>query len=110
MSEESAKAFLKKVGEDKELQEKVKGADSEKKFLAVANESGFDFTVQEWDRVINEELSDNDLAAATGGGDHDKDLIHIHKRSVRSLYFGTDTHESDRWHTEHSDGHHHSDD
>jgi predicted ribosomally synthesized peptide with nif11-like leader len=35
MSVESAKAFLKKAGEDKDLQEKVKGADSEEKFFAV---------------------------------------------------------------------------
>ena len=39
MSEEDAKAFLKKLGEDKELQEKLKGADSEEKFLV---ESGRD--------------------------------------------------------------------
>ena len=48
MSEEDAKAFLKKVGEDKELQEKLKGADSEEKFLAVAKAAGFDFTKEEW--------------------------------------------------------------
>ena len=52
MSEEDAKAFLKKVGEDKELQEKLKGADSEEKFLAVAKAAGFDFTKEEWLSVV----------------------------------------------------------
>jgi predicted ribosomally synthesized peptide with nif11-like leader len=48
MSEEEAKAFLKKAGEDKELQEKLKGVDSEEKFFAVVKAAGFDFTKEEW--------------------------------------------------------------
>ncbi|MDP6959885.1 MAG: Nif11-like leader peptide family natural product precursor [Planctomycetota bacterium] len=71
MSEEDAKAFLKKVGEDKELQEKLKGADSEEKFLAVAKAAGFDFTKEEWLAVIPKpkdgELTDADLGAVAGG-------------------------------------------
>ena len=54
MSEEDAKAFLKKVGEDKELQEKLKGADSEEKFFAVVKAAGFDFTKEEWLSVVND--------------------------------------------------------
>ena len=72
MSEEDAKAFLKKLGEDKELQEKLKGADSEEKFLAVAKAAGFDFTKEEWLSVVpkkNEgELTGEDLDAVAGGG------------------------------------------
>ena len=54
MSEENwqVKAFLYKLGEDKELQEKIKGADSDEKFFAVAKSSGFDFTKEEWLAVI----------------------------------------------------------
>ena len=44
MSEEEAKSFLKKVEEDKDLQEKLKRADSPEKFIAVAAEDGFNFT------------------------------------------------------------------
>ena len=73
MSEEDAKAFLKKVGEDKELQEKIKGSNSEEKFFAVVKAAGFDFTKEEWLSVVpkkkdGEELSDNDLEGAAGGG------------------------------------------
>ena len=71
MSEEDAKAFLKKVGEDKELQEKIKGADSEEKFYAVAKEAGFDFTKDEWLAVVPKpkdgELSEDELSEASGG-------------------------------------------
>ena len=71
MSEEDAKAFLKKVGEDKELQEKIKGADSEEKFFAVAKTAGFDFTKEEWLAVVPKpkegELTDSDLGEVAGG-------------------------------------------
>ena len=72
MSEESAKAFLKKVGEDKALGEQLKGADSEEKFLAVAKGAGFDFTKEEWVKVASSPegsgaLSESDLANAAGG-------------------------------------------
>ena len=72
MSEEDAKAFLKKVGEDKELQEKIKGADSEEKFFAVAKTAGFDFTKEEWLSVVPKKkeggLTDTDLGEVAGGG------------------------------------------
>lgn len=74
MSEEDAKAFLKKLGEDKELQEKLKGAFSDGSFLTVAKEHGFDFTKEEWIAVIpkpkESELSEEDLGAVAGGGIH----------------------------------------
>jgi len=71
MSEEDAKAFLKKVGEDKDFQEKVKGIDSEEKLFAVAKAAGFDFTKEEWLAGIPKpkdgELTDADLGAVAGG-------------------------------------------
>ena len=71
MSEEDAKAFLKKVGEDKEFQEKLKGVDSEEKFFAVVKAAGFDFTKEEWLAVVPKakdgELSDDDVGAVAGG-------------------------------------------
>ncbi len=71
MSEEEAKTFLKKVGEDKELQEKLKGVDSEEKLFAVAKEAGFDFTKKEWraisPRKADVELTDDDLGEVAGG-------------------------------------------
>ncbi len=82
MSEEDAKAFLKKVGEDKELQGKLKGADSEEKFFALAKASGFDFTKDEWLSVVpkekDSELSDTDLAQAAGGDTEWIDYLAVH--------------------------------
>ena len=72
MSEEEAKAFLKKVGEDKKLQEKIKGADSEEKFFVVVKAAGFNFTKEEWLSVVpkatdGETLSDSELREVAGG-------------------------------------------
>ena len=70
MSEEDAKAFLKKLGEDKELQEKTKASDSIEKFLAVAKGDGFDFTKEECISLLQPgegELPDNDLQDDAGG-------------------------------------------
>jgi predicted ribosomally synthesized peptide with nif11-like leader len=71
MSEDEAKAFLKKVGEDKELQEKLKGVDSEEKFFAVAKAAGFDFTKEEWLTVAPKQAEDplreEDLGEVAGG-------------------------------------------
>ena len=75
MSEESAKAFLKKAGEDKEFQEKIMGTDSEEKLFAVAKGNGFHFTKEEWLAVVPKNsrgtLTDSDLEQATGGNDED---------------------------------------
>ncbi|MDP6959170.1 MAG: Nif11-like leader peptide family natural product precursor [Planctomycetota bacterium] len=71
MSEESAKAFMEKAMEDNDLQEKLKGVDSEEKFFAVTKAAGFDFTKEEWLAVIPKkvegELADADLEEAAGG-------------------------------------------
>jgi predicted ribosomally synthesized peptide with nif11-like leader len=71
MSEEDVQAFLKKGGEDKELQEKIKGADSEEKFFAAVKAAGFDFTKEEWLAVVpkakERDISDDDLGAVAGG-------------------------------------------
>lgn len=72
MSEEVAKAFLKGMSEDKELQEKIKGADSEEKFFTLAKAAGFDFIKEEWLPVVPKPkdvgLSDDSLAEVSGGG------------------------------------------
>ena len=71
MSEEDAKAFLKKVGEDKELQEKIKGVDSQEDFFWVAKTSGFDFTKEELIQATppsRRALSEEELSEVSGGG------------------------------------------
>ena len=74
MSLESAKDFIEKAQEDRELQEQVKDANSEEKFFAVVKEAGFDFTKEEWLAVVPKEsegeLSEADLEQAAGGYDH----------------------------------------
>ncbi len=71
MSEDEAKAFIERVQKDKELQEKLKSADSEEKFFAVAKEAGLDFTKEEWLSVAPKkaggELSEQQLETASGG-------------------------------------------
>ncbi len=68
MSEESAKAFLAKINEDKNLQEQLKDVDSEEKFFALVKSAGFDFTKEEWLNTKTGFLTDADLATIAGGG------------------------------------------
>ena len=89
MSEESAKAFLKMLGEDKELQEKVKGVDSEEEFFAVVKEVGLDFTKEEWlevdPRFSEGQLTDKDLVQVYGGGTEAASGCHWENVNVRVL-------------------------
>jgi len=81
MSVESAKSFLKKIAADKELQEKLKGVDSEEKFFTAAKEAAFDFTKEEWLAVApiisDRDLSDGELGNVSAArGNHDGESRH----------------------------------
>jgi len=62
MSLEQLKAFLAKVNEDSNLQEKLKGAKSPEDVVSIAKEHGHDFALEH----INQ-LTDNELEGVSGG-------------------------------------------
>ena len=62
MSLEQLKAFLAKVKEDSNLQEKLKAAKSTEDAVAIAKEHGHDFTA---DKIT--ELSEEELEGVAGG-------------------------------------------
>ena len=69
MSEESAKAFLKKWYQG-ELEQIIRSTDTEEQFFAVVKASGFDFTTEEWIKVATpsrRELSEEELGEVSGG-------------------------------------------
>ena len=67
MSEEQLKAFLEKVKGDTSLQEKLKAAASPEAALQIAKAAGFAITTEDI-QSAPEELSDEDLEGAAGGG------------------------------------------
>ena len=75
MSEEDVKAFFVKLGGDKELQEKVKAADTEEKIFAIAKASGHNFSKNEYDAFIaahppqhpEGELTESEMSEVSGG-------------------------------------------
>ena len=69
MSLESAKAFLKKVGEDEEFKKLLEKAENDDERQKIVREAGFDFTKEELKEVISGsgELSDKDLEKVAGG-------------------------------------------
>ena len=67
MSEEQLKAFLEKVKGDTSLQEKLKAAASPEAALQIAKDAGFAITAEDI-QSAPEELSDEDLEGAAGGG------------------------------------------
>jgi predicted ribosomally synthesized peptide with nif11-like leader len=69
MSVEAAKGFLEKLGEDKEFAEKLNAIQNDEGRLALAKESGFDFTNEELKLCVAStgELSDDDLEKVAGG-------------------------------------------
>ena len=68
MSKENAKAFVQAVLDDKELREKTANMKPEEA-VPLAKEMGYDFTLEEFTDVMNEdrELSPDELEAAAGG-------------------------------------------
>ena len=67
MSEEQLNAFLEKVKGDTSLQEKLKAAASPEAALQIAKAAGFAITAEDI-QSAPEELSDEDLEGAAGGG------------------------------------------
>ena len=72
MSEEQLKAFLEAVKADVGLEEKLKGAADLDACVALAKEAGFDVSKADWlkyqsERILELELSDEELEGVTGG-------------------------------------------
>ena len=72
MSLESAKSFMGKIQNDKELQGRFEGVKSEEQFFDACKECGFDFSIEEWNQAKSEgraaELTEADLSSVAGGG------------------------------------------
>lgn len=72
MSVENAKAFIEKLKSDETLRDQIAQAGSDEERLQMATEAGFEFTVEEYNQMVNargdEELSDEDLESVAGGG------------------------------------------
>ena len=63
MTLEQLKAFLEKVKEDSNLQEKLKAAKSNDDVVSIAKEHGHEFTAEKFSQ-----LSEQDLEGVAGGG------------------------------------------
>ena len=86
MSIQDAKACMKKLFSDVSFAEKFGQIKSEEEFFGLVKDAGFDFTMEEWERVrdgvevqarayakennieISDELTDEQLEAVAGGG------------------------------------------
>ena len=66
MSEEQLKAFLEKVQDDTNLQEKLKAAADSDEVIAIAKEVGFLFSADELTKAQSE-LAEDELESASGG-------------------------------------------
>ena len=79
MSIENAKAFYQRMTKDLEFIEPFKSASTQEELQQLIQDSGYDFTVEEWQAVVGEiqtavsdeelqdELQDEQLAAIAGG-------------------------------------------
>ena len=67
MSKEQLKAFLERVKGDTSLQEILKSAEDEEAVVAIANSAGFGISADDLKRLMVE-ITDDDLAGASGGG------------------------------------------
>ena len=86
MSKENAKAFVQAVLDDKELREKTANMKPEEA-VPLGKEMGFDFTLEEFTDVMNEdkELSPEELEAAAGGLNKVFDAMDNSRRSLDEL-------------------------
>jgi len=66
MSEEQLKAFQEAVKADAVLQEKLKAADAEA-VVVIAQEAGFNISVEDLDVQSSHDLSDEELEGVAGG-------------------------------------------
>ena len=67
MTQENATRLFQAVKQDQALQQKLKATDDPQAFIKIAQERGYDFTVEELDSEINK-LSEEDLAAIVNPG------------------------------------------
>ena len=68
MSEEQLSALIAKLNEDSALQEKLKGAADLDAAVAMARESGFDVSKDDWLRhQTTQKLSDDEVDGIAGG-------------------------------------------
>jgi predicted ribosomally synthesized peptide with nif11-like leader len=67
MTQQNATRLFQAVKEDQALQQKLKATDDPQAFIKIAQERGYDFTVEELDSEINK-LSEEDLAAIVNPG------------------------------------------
>ncbi|MBC6431488.1 Nif11-like leader peptide family natural product precursor [Nostoc sp. HG1] len=67
MTQENATRLFQAVKEDQALQQKLKATDDPQAFIKIAQERGYDFTVEELDSEIDK-LSEEDLAAIVNPG------------------------------------------
>jgi predicted ribosomally synthesized peptide with nif11-like leader len=75
MSIESATAFYQKVISDESFQERYRNVASEEEFKELVLTAGYDFTLEEWQKVIerespqpsDDELSEAELTEVSGG-------------------------------------------
>ena len=80
MSDQQLKAFLEAVQEDSSLQEKLKAAADANTVVAIAKTAGFVISVEEINfeelqKGLNQEISDEELAAVVGGGGFDVNYV-----------------------------------
>jgi len=66
MSEEQLKAFQEAVKADAVLQEKLKAADAEA-VVVIAQEAGFNISVEDLEVQVSEDLSEEELEGVAGG-------------------------------------------
>lgn len=75
MSKEQIQSFLEEVKANPDLRQKLNAIKADKlSAIKAANDSGYDFTADEWDDFLNAQmeaqnvkLSDDELASASGG-------------------------------------------
>ena len=85
MSEDQLSAFLSKVKDSAELQERLAGACVAEEIISIANQSGFPLTKEDWHSCIDSvvsDLGDDELESLAGGTNCDC------KRSRRTLGVG----------------------
>lgn len=80
MSKKTIEEFVEELKVNRELQQKLSkiNTSDEASFIKILNEAGYDFTMDEWDKYVNqksklmnEKLSDDELNQISGG------LFHI---------------------------------
>ncbi|MBD2563192.1 MULTISPECIES: Nif11-like leader peptide family natural product precursor [Nostoc] len=67
MTQENATRLFQAVKQDQALQQRLKATDDPEAFIKIAQERGYDFSVEELDSEINK-LSEEDLAAIVNPG------------------------------------------